>query len=724
MRARRRPAAVAARARGTGGGATWAPLGLALLAATLLQWPALTKPFFADDWLFLDQARLKSLPAALTSPDPIGNYFRPLGRVSWFWFVGRAGGESPLVFHVANLLLWLVSIALLWALARRLGGARVAAVSAGIFALTYAADVPVMWASGAQDLLALALALGGLLAAARGRIVTAALLLFAAPLAKESAAVALAPALLLARCPGERAATALGRCWPLIAATLAWAALALAVLSRRHDPGSALALSPWGPVAALAGVVRVALGLEWRAGGAPWIPPALPGGATLAALVLAGLGAALVPRAGTNRAGGPAPVGGAPARGAQARGTAASGAGTSNAADGPGVSPWKTVAVWIVAGALPVALVAPLWSSYYFLFAMAGVALAAALATRRAPAGVAAAVVLLAGFAAQQARALDEFATAPSSWGGQSHVSRFYLERGMAVTAQCVSDLRAAHATVPSGSRFFFFGVPAFAAVQVGDGPLVRGVYRDTTLRSYYGSAFRREVLGRGAVYTFTWDARERRLVDRTQEDALWFNLGIGYLLGGHPEAAVDAFEQDLASAQAPPLSRFALAIARTATGDTAGARADLLALRFALGRDAGRAGEGARRAFEAGDSVNALRFAQVAAALAPYDPVPHIVLSRLYAPHEERRAGAVLEARAAVAFAPGYAGAWRNWSLVQRQFGYYPEALGSLERYFELDPTAVREDAEAVRWREELKALMPGGVGAQRAMKGDIALP
>jgi hypothetical protein len=52
-------------------------IALVLGAALVLQARALQDPFFADDYLFLDQVRLRSLTAALTSPDPIGNFFRP-----------------------------------------------------------------------------------------------------------------------------------------------------------------------------------------------------------------------------------------------------------------------------------------------------------------------------------------------------------------------------------------------------------------------------------------------------------------------------------------------------------------------------------------------------------------------------------------------------------------------------------------------------------------------
>lgn len=698
----------------------WGALAAALLAALLLGAPALRAPFFADDWLFLDQARGRGLLEALRAPDPIGNFFRPLGRVLWFWTLGRASGESAAVFHAANLLLWLAAVALLWALARRLAGPRAAAVAAGVFAVTYAADVPVLWASGAQDLLALALALGALLAVAHRRVALGAVLLFAAPLAKETIAVAALPALLLVRAPGDRPGAWAKRAWPLAAAVAAWALLAALVLARRPAPESALALSGWGPLAALAGVARVALGMEWRAGGAPWAPFAIPGGRALLALACAGF-AVVLAGLGT-RAAAPRPAAAAGKRGA--RKPAAEAAAPAPAAEPLAPGAWLVAIAWTLAGAAPVALVAPLWSAYYFLFAMAGVALLVAFATRRANGAVAAGVVLAAGLAAHQARALDEFATAPSPWSGQSHVSAFYLQRGMSVAGQCVADLRAQRPSVPRGTTFFFSGVPAFAAVQVADGPLVRGIYRDPTLRSHYASKFRRSLLGQGPVVMLFWDNDARRLVDRTEEQDLWFSLGIGYLLNDSPEVAIEAFEQELTRAPKDPLTRYALAVALTAAGDSVRARPVFESFGMRMQRDAGAAAAEGIRALAAGDTVAARQAAETGRALAPYDPRPHLVLSRIHAAGMARSPVAILEAAAAVAVAPGWAPAWRNWAEVQKKLAHYPEALSSLDRYFALDPAAERDDPDALAWREQLRAVMPGGLGAQRAMKGDLRKP
>src|SRR5512146_257927 len=119
------PSAEPAAAR-PGAGARRPPfaLGVALAAAaaTLTHLGSLRAPFFADDWLFLDQVRFHTLGRVLASPDPLGNFFRPLGRQVWFWLLANLSGESPVAFHAANLLCLVAAVVLLALLARRLAG--------------------------------------------------------------------------------------------------------------------------------------------------------------------------------------------------------------------------------------------------------------------------------------------------------------------------------------------------------------------------------------------------------------------------------------------------------------------------------------------------------------------------------------------------------------------------------------------------------------------------
>src|SRR5262249_10513722 len=50
----------------------WLPVALVLAAATALHAAVLRAPFFADDYLFLDQVRALPLVDALVSHDPLG----------------------------------------------------------------------------------------------------------------------------------------------------------------------------------------------------------------------------------------------------------------------------------------------------------------------------------------------------------------------------------------------------------------------------------------------------------------------------------------------------------------------------------------------------------------------------------------------------------------------------------------------------------------------------
>src|SRR5437867_3851170 len=223
-------------------------LGLILVAAALLHGDALRLPFFADDYLFLDQVRHRSLLQVLAAPDPIGNFFRPFGRQFYFWGLSRLTAQSSIAFHAVNLGVFLGILALLFSLVRRLAGLRAAAVAATFLALQYAADVPVRWVSGSQDLVAVLGALLALWLLARGRGIWAALALFLALLSKETVVLTPLLVVLLVREPGEPWRASARRAWPLLAGAAAWALLYVAMSSRHrasaevaHDPSVALA---------------------------------------------------------------------------------------------------------------------------------------------------------------------------------------------------------------------------------------------------------------------------------------------------------------------------------------------------------------------------------------------------------------------------------------------------------------------------------------------------
>jgi len=180
----------------------WIVCALILTAAIVIHAESLTAPFFSDDYLFLDQVRDRSLPETLTSPDPLGNFFRPVGRQLYFWSLANLGGESPLVFHMANLALYLLVLALLYLLTRRLAGNLAGIAAAAMLALHYAADIPIRWSSGSQDLVAVAGALGALLLYLYGRGMLASVVLLLGLLSKETVVFTPLIAVLLGRGQG------------------------------------------------------------------------------------------------------------------------------------------------------------------------------------------------------------------------------------------------------------------------------------------------------------------------------------------------------------------------------------------------------------------------------------------------------------------------------------------------------------------------------------------
>src|SRR5438552_13053541 len=137
-------------------------IALVLASAVTMYMPALDTSFFADDYLFLDQVRQKPLLAALRTPDPLSNFYRPVSRQLYFWTVAGSSNESARAFHVVGLLWFAVLLLLLFGLARRLAGTYGATFAVALVALHYTADVPIRWACGSQELLSVSGALATL----------------------------------------------------------------------------------------------------------------------------------------------------------------------------------------------------------------------------------------------------------------------------------------------------------------------------------------------------------------------------------------------------------------------------------------------------------------------------------------------------------------------------------------------------------------------------------
>jgi hypothetical protein len=330
-------------------------------------------------------------------------------------------------------------------------------------------------------------------------------------------------------------------------------------------------------------------------------------------------------------------------------------------------------------------------------------------------------MVVAAGLASSQARGLQEFATAPASWSGQSHVNRFYLERGMRVISRCVADLRSQLERAEPRTTFFFAGLPSFAAFQVADGPLVRGVYRDSTLRGYYLSQFTRERMARGPWRVFFYDQPSGRLVDRTHERGVFMSTALGQVMNGRldiAEAALDAAaengENDLGRAYLAGL----VALDR---GDSARARTLFNQTRPKPGGDGAAAARRARAQLAQRDTLGALLTVQQALREDVYDADLHALSADIMLRKLEYLSEGQVEAYAARVLTPTSATAWRRWALVLAIESRQEQSIAALDRYFQLDPSAATHDSAALKLRAIELRMLPGGDIAQRAMRKEM---
>ena len=714
----------------------WSALALVLAAAAWLQHAALRSPFFADDFLFLDQVRGRGLFEVLRSPDPIGNFLRPVSRQIHFWWFARLGHETPGPFHAANLALFLVALVLLYRIARHAAGVFAATLTVSLVALHYSVDVPLRWASGSQDLLALTLALAAILLHLDGRRIAAAVSYGLALLCKETVLLAPLVALVLepvsasaairvaphrgpertarrgsprpAGAPAGRADAGIFRVLgqrlshlaPMLVALAIWAMLWLATRSMRPAAAATLSADPRLVPAALAHFFQTLAGLEWGTEGwmSGWKAP--PWGPTL-------LAAAAVWISHGDK-------------------TAASSRGDPPRSRHriPGLEPGV---LWAFCGLLPVAAVAPIWSAYYYLFALCGAALAIGALCARAPERLArivpfAAIVLAATLSAR-ASAREEFAMAPGAWTTQSHVTRFYVERSTRLVAGLLDQLRRAHPKFPPRSTLFFGGVPANLGWQVGDGPLIRWAYRDSSLRSYFIADFSRAHAERGPTYFF--DVVGGRLTELWAGRSPYEELALNLLLDDRLAGSRDALAFQLASRQAEPHDRYLMVWLNLANGDQGSAMRRLAELGMSTDMNPVPEARAILETFnQHGDTLRATTQIREGLRHHPFDPGAHALLADLLLAARLESSEGIIEAFAARVLAPDRPSMWRRWAQLQLLTMRYRQASASLDRYFELAGAEARDDTEAVRWRDELRRARPGGELAQKSLRMDLRAP
>lgn len=660
----------------------WLALALVLFGTVVLYLPALHTAFFADDYLFLDQVRGRSLWDALLAPDPLSNFFRPVSRQLYFWLVAGATHESPFAFRVGNLITLLGVVTLLWALVRRLAGDRAAMFAAAFLALHYCADVPVRWACGSQELLSVLGALAALLLHTSGRRRWAGVAMLFAALSKEVVLLTPVIAIVADRRARESWLDATKRAWPMVVAILLWGLCFLAMPARRAAQGAQVEFDLVNnPLAALAHLLQVIPGVEWVPGGrfAPW-----PESWMLLFAIATALVALVVTWAVTARV---APMATTPD-------------------DARRVI--MTASVWVVLAVVPVVAVVSLWSAYYYLFAICGVALLLGGLVARAPVAVAATLFVVLACGSTNGRTLSEFGMGRNPWTSASHINAAYIERSNRVTAGYLASLRRARPTLPPGSTLFFGGLAGNVSFQRGDGPLLRWAYRDTSLKTYYMYGFSKQTVRPGPVMFFV--ASGDTLLELEPGPDLLLRVAFGLLLSDHVEAAFDALE--LAEQQqiwSPRLSYWR-AWTLVALGDTARAHRDLERAGFAPIPGAMRERDEILTRFAAGDSLGARSAAMQAMHRHPLDAAAHGLAADIMLILDRHDPDAAIEAFAARVMAPTDPNVWYRWAMVQADRDRPLEAYESLRAYMRLGGAEAQGNAQARQLAEAIKAAIPRG--------------
>ena len=521
----------------------WLAPALVLAGIVALHAGTLAAGFINDDYLFLEQARRHGIVDALSHPGGLSNYFRPLSREIWFALWTPLAGAEPLVFHLAQLALFVAALGLLADMLSAFAPARGRSVAPAVLAgvLWYATlplqRVNLLWVSCSQDLLALACSLLALAFFRRGKVAAAVVAFAAAALAKESALPLPAALFLWAwRVEGVPARAAARRVLPFALALVPWAIGEWAI--RAHSASAAkLAFGASGLAAAMAHLLQTLAGVEHASGWLGSWADARPSAIAFAILAAAAIG--LPDRRGASGVATEAPDAGAPASGA----AAAAPAREMPVRGLPGAVPFAIG--WLVCFALPVWPVVYLWSSYHYTLAAVGGAVLVTSAAHRITRWP---WIALAGFLLWWHAAgvsAPAFSVREDPWVATSHFTPFYLERAGSLSRQLRSSLERALPRVATGTRFFFAVIPSWAGFQTGNGPSIRQLYRDDSLESHFYSEFSESTAARQPCQFLFWNGVDFELLHAVTRDP-FFQVGTDLLLLGRPAGASWAFRRGL----------------------------------------------------------------------------------------------------------------------------------------------------------------------------------
>jgi len=295
--------------------------------------------------------------------------------------------------------------------------------------------------------------------------------------------------------------------------------------------------------------------------------------------------------------------------------------------------------------------VASTWSAYYYtLFAVGGALLVGWWLgrTSRVTFLALAAALLWWHAAAVESRG---FAIVDRPWVPASHLTASYFERAATLTDTLARSLKRTEPAPPPGTRFFFATLPPWAGFQMGNGALVRSLYHDPTLESYFYSQFSDTTAGEHPCRFFYWDGVEmQRLYGNSA--APFFQVGTDLLIMNRPRGAAHAFHRGLAAGESPLDHYYWLGWAELWGGNRAGAEA---AWRALGARDDSTLRErelrAAHDALVAGDTLAARRALLQATRYGMGYPEAHAVLGQLLVARQPKYG--MLELQVAAALGP-----------------------------------------------------------------------
>src|SRR5262249_8553987 len=128
------------------------------------------------------------------------------------------------------------------------------------------------------------------------------------------------------------------------------------------------------------------------------------------------------------------------------------------------------------------------------------------------------------------ATSVPGFSVAEDPWVSTSHLTPWYFQRAAALTDTMSRQLEREIPAPERGTRFFFATLPPWAGFQMGNGALIRALYRDTSLASHFYSQFSETTAAGWPCRFLYWDGRDIKPLYANSSDP-FFQVGSDLLL-------------------------------------------------------------------------------------------------------------------------------------------------------------------------------------------------